>query len=396
MEKKNKFSKRKRRIASGIVSYILVFAMILTNIQPALSTVYAAENETELSSEVQTETEQADASAVAEESDEAQAADEASKPSETQESGETAKPSEAETTEPAAPSETQASSETAKPSETETTEPAEPSETETTKPSETEEATETVKPSETEETTETAKPSETEETTETAKPSETEETTETVETMTETETATETEIETETETEIETETEQITVDAEEAVTVKAHFKNLHGWEEVAIHHWGGGLPGTEWPGDAVTEKDEDGNFVVELTGVSKAEELGIIFNNNNNGAQTGDIKIPASEFTADTYELWVWVDDTGATGWNTEPVSPHIEKNTVSFRYMNNSAETVLIAGSMNGWASDADSENAIKMVKGEDGIFTYTTKLQRGDYEYKFVILGASCIIQI
>ncbi len=400
MEKNNKFSKRKRRIAGSIVSYILIFAMVLTNVQPALLTVYAAENETELSTEaLQTETEAAEVSAETETSDEAQAASEAPEssaapesgaqesgeapePSETPASDETAKPSEPEsTTETAKPSETEEATETVKPSETEST-------TETVKPSETEEATETAKPNETEETTETVKPSETEETTETVKPSETEEATETVETMTETEAATETETATVTETETELETEQITADAEETVTVKVHFKNLHGWEEVAFHHWGGGLPGTEWPGDPVTEKDEDGNFVVELSGVDKTKELGIIFNNNNNGSQTSDIKIPASEFTADTYEFWAWVDDTGATGWNTEPVSPHIEKNTVTFRYMNNSAETVLIAGSMNGWTADADAENAIKMVKGEDGIFTYTTKLQRGDYEYKFVVV--------
>lgn len=78
MEKNNKFSKRKRRIAGSIVSYILIFAMVLTNVQPALSTVYAAENETELSTEaLQTETEAAEVSAETETSDEAQAASEA-------------------------------------------------------------------------------------------------------------------------------------------------------------------------------------------------------------------------------------------------------------------------------------------------------------------------------
>ncbi|MDE7183910.1 MAG: starch-binding protein, partial [Lachnospiraceae bacterium] len=245
-----------------------------------------------------------------------------------------------------------------------------------------------VEPSETETPSEPVKPGETETMTETVGSSETETSTETV---AETEEAGETSAtaETETETEIETETEQMTADAEELVTVKAHFKNVTGWEEVALHHWGGGIDGTVWPGIDVTEKDQDGYYIVEIPNVKRSEELGIIFNNKN-GSQTGDIKIPASEFTSETYEVWAWVDEANGTGWSAEPlVSPAIERNTVTFRYMNVSAETVLVAGSMNDWTADPESEKAIKMTKGEDGIFTYKTKLQRGDYEYKFVVLG-------
>lgn len=53
MEKKKKISKRKRSFASSLLSYLLVFAMVLTNVQPAQGAfVWAAENETELSSEL--------------------------------------------------------------------------------------------------------------------------------------------------------------------------------------------------------------------------------------------------------------------------------------------------------------------------------------------------------
>lgn len=388
MEKKSNFSKRKRRIAGSIVSYILVFAMVLTNVQPALSTVYAAEYETELTSEA----DQEEVSVEAEESSEAptpsetQTSSETTKPSETEAASETVKPEE--TSETAKPGETESTNETAKPSETEST-------SETIKPGETEEPSETIKPSETEVASETVKPSETEESSETAKPSETEETTETVK-PTETETATETTQTTETETEAvtETETEQITANAEETVTVKAHFKNVLGWDSVAIHHWGGDISDTTWPGEEIKEKDSDGYYVVEISGVSRTAKLGMLFDNNQaeNTSKTADIEIDAAEIAGDTYELWIWQDATGKPVVSTTPiqiVSPEIEKNTVTFRYINDWAESVLVAGTMNGWAGDPTKPGAIQMVKGEDGIFTYTTKMQRGEYEYKFVVTG-------
>ena len=384
MEKKKKISKKKRSFASSLLSYLLVFAMVLTNVQPAQGAfVWAAENETELSSELT-------AASEPEQGEEAQSRlqerSETVPPSEAEEVGETVKTDEILTpSETVTPSEAESSGETVAPSETEAA-------TETSggaaAPSETEAASETVTPSEAETSSETVAPSETEAATETVTSGETEAMTETV---TETEEASETSAtaETETETEIETETEQMTADAEELVTVKAHFKNVTGWEAVALHHWGGGIDGTEWPGVDVTEKDQDGYYIVEIPNVKRSEELGIIFNNKD-GSQTSDIKIPATEFTSETYEVWVWVDEANGTGWSTAPfVSPAIERNTVTFRYMNGSAETVLVAGSMNDWTADPESEKAIKMTKGEDGIFTYKTKLQRGDYEYKFVVLG-------
>lgn len=56
MEKKTKTSKRKRSFASSMLSYFLVFAMVLTNVQPAQGAlVWAAENETEFASETAAE-----------------------------------------------------------------------------------------------------------------------------------------------------------------------------------------------------------------------------------------------------------------------------------------------------------------------------------------------------
>ncbi|MDE7184227.1 MAG: hypothetical protein K2O40_07095 [Lachnospiraceae bacterium] len=106
MEKKSKINKRKRSFASSLLSYFLVFAMVLTNVQPAQGAlVWAAESETELANEVTAESEP-------EQGEEAQ-----SKPQERSEtvpaieaegSGETVKTDETETpSEPVKPNETE-------------------------------------------------------------------------------------------------------------------------------------------------------------------------------------------------------------------------------------------------------------------------------------------------
>ncbi|MDE7477633.1 MAG: starch-binding protein, partial [Lachnospiraceae bacterium] len=355
MERKNRLNRKKRNIGNSMLSFILVFAMVFTNVQPSLITVQAAESETAVFDET------AQSSEIAQADDELKTEN-----NEDSQTGNDETEKIKETTEP---------SETVKSNETEET-------SETVKPSETEASSETVKSSETEQPSETVKPSETEEAGETTESSET------VETTTETEEVTET---AETETETEADTEQITADAEETetVTVKVHFRNEFGWEKVNVYYWADGKD-NGWPGVEVTEKDQDGCYVVELSN-KKTAELGIIFNDSE-GSQTGDIIIPVSEFTDDICEFWVFLDDNGfgtiSKTLQYPFVSPEIEKNTVTFRYKNDKAETVLVAGSMNNWTQDPESEDAFKMVKGEDGIFTYKTKLQRGSYQYKFIAI--------
>ena len=56
------------------------------------------------------------------------------------------------------------------------------------------------------------------------------------------------------------------------------------WGTVAIHHWND-TSSTTWPGDIVTEQDENGRYIFELDG----DRTGFIINNNN-GRQTGNIE----------------------------------------------------------------------------------------------------------
>lgn len=349
MDQKKKFCRKKRSIANSMLSLILVFAMVISNVQTSsgmLSTVWAAESETqEFDGEAETGN-------VDEGND-----------SDGEESGEVQKSLDSE---------------------------------ETNNEERSEAAAESTQTGENERSEETSEGGNTESVTSTT---------------VETETATETETTTETETETEATEEDSNAflgegdenPAEDQVNVIIHFRNSLGWNNVLAYYgtyngkdWEPGTPlSGAWPGKSIVEKDENGYYMVSEK-ISKDKGFVIIFNNNSE--QTSDIIIPSESFVDDTYERWIWIEKNsdGSTQHiiSTIPVSsPEIETdNKVTFRYKNDSAQTVLVAGSMNDWIDDADSENCWKMEKDEQtGIFSYTTEsaLTPDVYSYKFVVDG-------
>ncbi len=353
MDQKKKFCRKKRSIANSMLSLILVFAMVISNVQTSsgmLSTVWAAE------SEAQTPDGEAETGGMDEDID-------------SEETGEVQKSLDSEETNNEERSETTA---------------------ESTQTGESERSEETSEGGNTETTTSSAVETET--------ASETETTTES-----ETETVTQTETETET---TEEESDAFLVDGDEnpvegQVNIVLHFRNSLGWNTVAASYakhngesWGDGFTG-EWPGVEVS-RDQDGYFTIEQQ-IPKDSGFAVIFNNNNNGEQTADIIIPSESFESDTYERWIWIEKKGGETQHiisTTPVSsPEIKSdNKVTFRYKNDSAQTVLVAGSMNNWIDKADNENCWKMEKDEQtGIFSYTTEsaLTPDVYSYKFVVDG-------
>ena len=355
MDQKKKFCRKKRSIANSMLSLILVFAMVISNVQTSsgmLSTVWAAE------SEAQTPDGEAETGGMDENND-----------SDSEETGEVQKSLDSEETNNEERSETTA---------------------ESTQTGESERSEETSEGGNTETTTSSAVETET--------ASETETTTES-----ETETVTQTETETET---TEEESDAFLVDGDEnpvegQVNIVLHFRNSLGWNTVAASYakhngesWGDGFTG-EWPGVEVS-RDQDGYFTIEQQ-IPKDSGFAVIFNNNNNGEQTADIIIPSESFESDTYERWIWIEKQGEKTQHiisTTPVSsPEIKSdNKVTFRYKNDSAQTVLVAGSMNNWIDKADNENCWKMEKDEQtGIFSYTTEsaLTPDVYSYKFVVDG-------
>lgn len=349
---------RKRGLAKSIFSLMLVFVMVISNIQvtPGMqSTVWAAENAIEESTNQSTET-SIDNSETTEQS------------IDTEEYYEDATSSGKE-------EDNKLEDETEKTSKTSESKEEESSKTD-----------DNVKPQETTEAAESDENKNTEGTTETDE--NTESTTESNETSEETSKIEETTEEVETKTEEET-TEENTVDDNkvgEQVTITVHFKKPGNWSQVAAFYgnkdgenpdWA--LISAEWPGDLIS-KDEDGYYTLEVT-KDADKELALIFNNNDAGEQTADIIVDRAFFIGnDTYEFWVWIDDNDNT---VTYKSPEVKGGTVTFRYKNADAgENVYVVGLNNVW--DSLPEN--KMQKDETtGMYTLVKELPHGMYTYKF-----------
>ena len=177
-------------------------------------------------------------------------------------------------------------------------------------------------------------------------------------------------------------------------TVKLHFQNTLGWGTVCGSAWttvgttSTAIDGWGWPGQAL-QKDADGNYLLELKpNLVAGQSLGYLFHDFDKN-QTVDLSIDYATLSKGNVELWVkptTANDEGKFNCSTATsftASPKIEGNKVTFTYTG-TATSVYVAGSFNSWSS-----SAAKMTKSGN-TFTYTTTLDNGIYEYKFVVDGS------
>lgn len=68
-------------------------------------------------------------------------------------------------------------------------------------------------------------------------------------------------------------------------------------------------------------------------------------------------------------------------------VSPEIDGNEITFWYVDESASSVFLTGTMYGWA-DVD-KGAKEMESNGKGVWSATVPLGPGKYEYKFIVNG-------
>ena len=137
-----------------------------------------------------------------------------------------------------------------------------------------------------------------------------------------------------------------------ADTVTVYYYNATNWEKVAVHYWDTAAGDTTWPGKAM-ENLGNGYWKAEVP----ADIGGIIFNNNNKGAQTGNLQLPTDGKNCFTGSEWI--------------------------TYTGESIEVVIdyyLRGGMNNWTATEDN----KMTDNGDGTYSITMKLEAGTYEYK------------
>ena len=90
---------------------------------------------------------------------------------------------------------------------------------------------------------------------------------------------------------------------EPVADVTVHFINSVEWAAVACHHWIPDGAGTSWPGDVLSKTDEIAGYDV-YTATFTGAHTSCIFNNNNNGKQTGDLIVEDGKYYEVNTNAW--------------------------------------------------------------------------------------------
>ena len=142
--------------------------------------------------------------------------------------------------------------------------------------------------------------------------------------------------------------------------ITLYFVNSTQWEVVACHHWKEGVSGTIWPGDLMEKVSTVHGFDIYKVKFTELEHDQCIFNNNNNGKQTGNLAVQDGKYYYPETDEWY------ATV--AEIPTPCTDCSNYA------------IAGSMNDWSA---RRNRLKVTANND-IVELTLELTAGDYEFK------------
>ena len=124
-------------------------------------------------------------------------------------------------------------------------------------------------------------------------------------------------------------------DPVEPVSVTVYCINSNKWDEVAAHAWIEGGASTSWPGSKMSKTGQsvNGFDVYEVTFDVAYEN--VIFNNNSNGSQTGDLSLEAGQYY-----------DTKSGSWYTSLDEVPVIDPLATDRYL---------VGGFNGWDTTAN-----------------------------------------
>ena len=155
----------------------------------------------------------------------------------------------------------------------------------------------------------------------------------------------------------------------ETQTYTLYVVNSGNWSSVSAYVWGGTGTQTSWPGVAMTKTETvapNGADVYTIT--LDATYNKVIFNNNNNGAQTGDLDFNVGQYYDVKTSAWYASLEEIPAG---DPL-----------------ATDVYLVGAFNGWSTTA---NEFKRNAAEDTVAYVSLKLDaETDYEFKLVKAGA------
>ena len=142
--------------------------------------------------------------------------------------------------------------------------------------------------------------------------------------------------------------------------ITLYFVNSLNWTTVKCHHWEDGGSTTTWPGDPMEVVGTVHGFDIYKVKFAELEHNLCIFNNDNNGKQTGKLAVQDGKYYYPETDEWY------ATV--AEIPTPCTDCSDYA------------IAGSMNDWSA---RRNRLKVTANND-IVELTLELTAGDYEFK------------
>ncbi len=147
--------------------------------------------------------------------------------------------------------------------------------------------------------------------------------------------------------------------------VTVYAINSAKWSEMSAYYWGGA--DVTWPGTAMTKTGETVNGFDVYSVTLDAAPTNIIFNNNNNGSQTGDLTFQAGQYF-----------DVKAGKWYASLSDVPAVDALSTDRYL---------VGSFNGWSTVADE---FKLKTASDKVAYVELDLEaHTTYEFKIVREG-------
>lgn len=76
-------------------------------------------------------------------------------------------------------------------------------------------------------------------------------------------------------------------------------------------------------------------------------------------------------------------------GYVPDVISPVINGKSVTFYYKGDPADTVVLAGDMNGWKNEGEGADRMTDYDASSGLWSMTLRLEPGSYAYKYVVNG-------
>lgn len=163
---------------------------------------------------------------------------------------------------------------------------------------------------------------------------------------------------------------------EDLTMINLYFWNKDSWSDVAVYRWNGTAAADSWPGVKLTTGEyKSDNHSVYKVSFAEGEYGKIIFNNNNNGKQTGDL----DNLLTHNGQCYYGKDG----GWQVLPeenwlVTTSVEHGTIDANKYVGATEQTIAATAEDGYVFDRwEATGGVTIVDGTSATATITANAE-------------------